>query len=296
MTATLAERLSAEHRRGLDRVRRAARFLLAARDRSLPELAEIRNFHFEGAAGPLPARLYAPHGAETPGPLLVYFHGGGFVLSDLDTHDALCARLAHAGKIRVVSCRYRLAPEAPFPAQRDDALAAARWMREHAGRLGADPERLALGGDSAGGYLAVATAARLNAERPGTVRAQVLIYPLLTLEDDAWASSVLHDTRIVGRLAVIYIRAQLARAHAPSLLATFPGSAPPTVLMAGGALDPCRPDARDYAALLAGAGVACEERYYEGQMHGFANLTHVSAVAREAVAETGRLAGRLLRD
>lgn len=292
---TLAARLAAETLKGVERARKATDFMLSRRDRALPHLAELRNFTVEGAAGQLAARLYVPQGATTPGPMLVFFHGGGFVLGDLETHDAFCVRLADAAKVRVLACRYRLAPEAPFPAQIEDALAAFRSIRARAAEFGADPAALALGGDSAGGYLAVATTAKLNAETPGSVVAQVLVYPLLTLDDDVWASSLLQDARIVGRLAVQFIRAQLATTSAPCLLGTLEGKAPPTLLVAGGPLDPCRPDALTYAQQLTAAGVDFTERYYTALPHGFINLTHVSAPAREAVAEIGTLTGDLLR-
>ena len=295
LTDNLTERLAIETLKGVERARKAVDFMLSRRDRTLPMLAQLRNFTVEGAAGPLAARLYVPEGAETPGPMLVFFHGGGFVLGDLETHDAFCVRLAAAAKVRVLACRYRLAPEAPYPAQLDDALAAFRWIAARAGEFGADPDALAIGGDSAGGYLAVAATAKLNAETPGAVKAQLLIYPLLTLDDDVWASSLLQDSRVVGRLAVQFIRAQLATTEAPSLLGTLPGKAPPTLLVAGGPLDPCRPDALTYAQALTAAGVAFEERYFTAQPHGFINLTHVSAPAREAVAEIGAMTGDLLR-
>lgn len=291
----LFQRLAAENRKGVSRARKAVDFMLSRRDRTLPLLAQLRNFEVEGAVGPLAARLYVPQGADEPGPMLVFFHGGGFVLGDLETHDAFCVRLADAAKVRVLACRYRLAPEAPFPAQLADALAAFCWIEARAGEFGADPDALALGGDSAGGYLAVAATARLNRATPDRVKAQVLVYPLLTLDDDVWASSLLQDSRIVGRLAVQFIRAQLATTEAPSLLGTLTGKAPPTLLVAGGPLDPCRPDALTYAQELTSAGVSLEERYYAALPHGFINLTHVSAPAREAVAEIGRLTGDLLR-
>src|SRR4051794_25646472 len=110
-----------------------------------------------GAAGPLSARLYVPHGAETPGPLLVYFHGGGWVEGSAATHDPSCRLLAHLAGVRVLSVDYRLAPEHPFPAAADDALAAYRDARARAAELGADPARVAVGGDSAGGNPAAGT-------------------------------------------------------------------------------------------------------------------------------------------
>lgn len=295
ISQTLAGHMAAENARGVERARKAVSFMLSRRDRALPLLAQTRNLTVEGAAGPLAARLYIPQGADEPGPMLVFFHGGGFVLGDLETHDAFCVRLADAAKVRVLACRYRLAPEAPFPTQLDDALAAFRAIRARAAEFGADPDALALGGDSAGGYLAVAATARLNAGTPGAVKAQVLVYPLLTLDDDVWASALLQDSRIVGRLAVQFIRAQLATTSAPCLLGTLSGAAPPTLLVAGGPLDPCRPDALTYAAQVTAAGGDLQERYFTALPHGFINLTHVSAPAREAVADIGAMTGALLR-
>ena len=187
LSDTLADRMTSENLKGVARARKAVDFMLSRRDRALPLLAELRNFSVDGAAGPLAARLYVPKGAETPGPMLVFFHGGGFVLGDLETHDAFCVRLADAAKVRVLACRYRLAPEAAYPAQLEDAVAAFRWIAARAETFGARPDALAIGGDSAGGYLAVAATARINAETPDAVKAQVLVYPLLTLDDDIWA-------------------------------------------------------------------------------------------------------------
>lgn len=290
----LRDRAALEQRRALERMRQAARFVMSRRDRSLPLLARISNFTLPGPAGPLPARLYVPGAATADGPTLVFFHGGGFVICDIETHDAFCVRLADEAGIKVISCDYRLAPEAPFPAQLDDALAACRWILDHAKALEINPDALALGGDSAGGYLAMAATRRLNAEKPRTVKAQLLVYPLLHLDDEVWADSLLEDSRLVGRLAVSFIRAQLATADAPSLLDDIDPATPPTLLVAGGALDPCRPDAVTLGRKLADAGVTVETRWFEEQMHGFINLTHVNAAIREAVAEIGQRAGPLL--
>lgn len=294
LNAALAERFAAENLKGVERARNLVGFALSRRDRHLPLLARVSNFEVEGAAGPLPARLYVPHGAGETGPLLLFFHGGGFVLGDIETHDAFCVRLAETAKVRVVACRYRLAPEAAFPAQLDDALAAFRWIEQRLADF--DATSLSLGGDSAGGYLAVAATARINTRTPGAVKAQVLVYPLMTLDDELWASTVVRDSRIVGRLAVQFIKAQLASTDAASLLGDDHAATPPTMIVAGGQLDPCRPDAVAYAQELRDAGVAVEERYFPAEPHGFINLTHVSAPARKAVAEIGEMAGRLLRN
>jgi acetyl esterase len=290
--SALAETLAAENLKGVERARAAVRFALSRRDRRLPLLAETRNLEAEGAAGALPARLYVPRGAGTPGPLLLFFHGGGFILGDIETHDAFCVRLADAAGVRVLSCRYRLAPEAAFPAQVEDAVAVTRWTLANRERLGATT--LALGGDSAGGYLAVATTRLINAETPAAIAAQMLIYPLLSLDDEVWASTVVQDARVFGRIAVQFIRAQLATSEGHSLLGGEHGATPPTLVVAGDQIDPCRPEAAAYAAELRAADVAVEERYFALQPHGFINLTHISQPVRDAVTEIGQMTARLL--
>ena len=277
---------------GRAKIRDALNYALSRRDRFLPNLAEMRNFDIDGPGGPLSLRLYVPVTAKPKGPLLIYFHGGGFVTCSLDTHDALCTRLADAGGFRVLSCGYRLAPESPFPAQAEDALAAARWAVAHAKDLGADPKRIGIGGDSAGGYLAVMTAARMA----GAFKAQVLIYPLMHLEDDVWATTLVSDGRVLGRMAVRAISAELGglSVKAPSLLADGAISPLPSVIVAGAGIDPCRPDALAARDRLIKLGAPVEYRDFPGLIHGFGNLTHVQAAAPKAVEETARLAGQML--
>lgn len=286
---------SASHLWALRRAREGIRLALVGRDKALPALAEKRALTLPGGDGPRPARLYRALSAAVDAPVLLYFHGGGFFSGDLDTHEALCVRLADASALRVISASYRLAPEHPFPAQFDDALAMARTVLADPALAGAAP--LVIGGDSAGGYLAAAVAARLNAEQPGTVRAQLLIYPLVQVDEATWASDLLRHTRVLGWAAVRYIRAliRVGTAGAPSLLAPGAVSAIPTVLVTGGPLDPVSPDAEPLAQILEAAGAPVLRREYPLMIHGFANLTHASSLARDAVAEMGRQIGELAR-
>ena len=230
------------------------------------------------------------------GPVILFFHGGGFVISDIETHDALCQRLADAAEVRVVSAAYGLAPEHPFPSQVDDARAAFAWLLDQAAELGVDVDRMAVAGDSAGAYLAATVANEANAQRAGAVKAQGLFYPLVHLDDEIWAKTLLRDARLIGRLAVAYINAQLAEAHAPSLLEAVGPATPPTFLVSGAGLDPVRPDAMAYAKALKAAGVPVELQAYPGQAHGFVNFTHVLPVAVEAVSTLGARLGKALRD
>lgn len=297
LKTTLAARVDEYHRLGLTGVRAAIRGAIAGRDRRCPPLAEVRDLVIDGGAEPLAGRLYRPEGAAQGGPALVFIHGGGFVIGDLETNDAFCRRLAAGAGVTVISANYRLAPEARYPAQREDSLAAVRWVIAHAGELGVRPDGLTLCGDSAGGYLAITLTAMLNAERPGTVARQVLVYPLMHIDDAIWSTTVFQDSRIVGRAAVAYIRSQLADGDvtAPSLFDTKMPAPPPTLIVTGGPLDPVRPDARRYGEIIAAQGATVVTREFPLLPHGWANMTHVSANARKAVSETAALAGALIR-
>jgi acetyl esterase len=287
---TFAANAGEAHRRGLQMLREAISSHTGRADPDLAPLDERRNIEIPGPGGPLKARLYAPTGSGGHDPLLLFFHGGGFVLGDIESHDPLCHRLAQAGHIRVLSCEYRLAPEHAFPAQVEDALAAARWVIGNTDVLGADPARLGIGGDSAGGYLAITTASALC----GAFKAQVLLYPLLHLEDELWANTLAKNSRAIGRLAVRYINRQLAAGAPPSLL-NGPCAAISTLIATGGVLDPCAPDAIPFAERLRELGAEVTLKVYPNQIHGFGNQTHTFETARRATHEIGELAGELLR-
>ncbi|NEX95177.1 alpha/beta hydrolase [Caulobacter sp. 17J65-9] len=276
-------------------LREAAERLLSDQDWHAPPLGEVRELAPPGPGGPLRARLYAPVNAPAHGPALLYFHGGGFVCGSIDTHDSVCRWLAASSGVRFISCGYRLAPETAFPGQQADALAAARWVREEAGALGVDPERLALGGDSAGAYLAALTALTLNAERPGSVPLQLLLYPLLHLEDAVWREEVLRHFRVIGRVAAQSIRREIGDAPFPSLLEAPLDHAPPTLLAGGGPLDPVRADVEAYGQRLAGAGRLVFERTWPALVHGGLNLTHLSKGSVSALTEVGTLLGKEMK-
>jgi acetyl esterase len=280
---------------GLRGVRDALSTALIALDHDAPAM-ETRELDIPIAGGSLPARLYRPAAAEPRGPALVYFHGGGFVVCSLATHDALCRRLARASGMPVISVGYRLAPESPFPGQLDDGEAAVRCVAQQADELQIDPARLLVGGDSAGGYIAVAVAAKLNAERADSIAGQVLFYPLLQLDDATWASSVFADSRIVGRVVVRYIRQQLAAGDLaiPSLTEMELTHLPPTLLAVGGPLDPTRPDGVRFTARLRAAGKPVTLLEYAALPHAFASLTHISPIARRAVEAMGEAAAAMV--
>ena len=220
----------------------------------------------------------------------MFFHGGGWVYGDLDTHDPPCRFLAERSGVRVLSVDYRLAPEHPFPAAYDDALAAYRWVVENAASLDADVTRLGVGGDSAGGNLAAVTA--IEAARTGLPLAfQLLVYPG-TDATQGTASKRLFGKRFyltqvfMDQVMDQYVpdRARRADPRVSPLLGDVPdGLAPAYVVTAG--FDPLRDEGEAYARLLADAGVEVELRRFPDQIHGFLNVLGVGRTARAASAE-----------
>lgn len=282
--------------KGLPATRALIRRLHVGLDREAEAACPSRDLQVDGAAGALAARLYTPPGVEAGGPLLLYFHGGGFVLCDLDSHDALCRRLARAAGIRVLSAEYRLAPESRFPAMHLDAQSTYAWVRSHAGELGADPARICIGGDSAGGHMA----AWLALQTPFPPAALVLLYPLLDVDEAQWIGSPLKDLRFLGRLAVGYVRSQIEDFEEEGgSLAGFRiadhdlSKLPPTVLVEVG-LDPLRPGIHAFGEAARQAGARVEHLCWPGLAHGALNFAYISKQAAQAVEETGAAVRRLL--
>jgi acetyl esterase/lipase len=255
-------------------------------------MARVEELTISGAAGDIPARLYVAMGApQPPQPLLVYYHGGGWVIGDLETHDNVCRFLAEFGGCRVLAVDYRLAPEHPFPAPTEDALAAFTWATEHAGELGVDPARIAVGGDSAGGNLATGVCLQAR-DRNGTKPAlQLLLYPptdvvgeqasretfaegfLLTRNDMRW----FEDHYLPEGCDEADPRASMMRA--PDL------SGLPPAYVATAGFDPLRDEAEIYAARMRDAGVRVALQRHADLIHGFANLTAICPSARTAMLE-----------
>ncbi|WP_249423818.1 alpha/beta hydrolase [Nocardioides coralli] len=267
--------------RARDVVRRQAR--LVGGHQSVGSVRDVR-------VGDLPGRLYTPEHAVSPGPLLVFFHGGGFVYGDLDSHDAACRFLTRRAGVRVLAVDYRLAPEHTFPAAHDDCVAAYRWVVEHVAELGADADRLAVGGDSAGGCLAATTA--IAAAREGLPLAfQLLVYPVTDLRGDTESrrtfAAGFYLTEEFSDLAErCYLNSPADRTdpRASPLLADLPaGLAPAYVATAG--FDPLRDEGEAYAARLEEAGVPTEVRRFEDQIHSFFNVVGVGRSARAANEE-----------
>ena len=250
-------------------------------------IAGTRDVTVPGPVMDLPARVYTPPG-EGPFPVLVFFHGGGFVAYDLDTHDAVCRELCAAAGVLVVSVGYRLAPENKFPAATDDALAAVRWVGAHARELGGDPERLGVAGDSAGANLSTVTALRIRDEGGPHLSAQLLIYPAVDMADHESPSMQENSNGYfltaerMRYFGDAYLRTpQDARhPHASPLHASSLSGLPPALIMTA-EFDPLRDQGRAYADALTAAGVPARYLPGPGLIHGFANLTgFVDAAAR----------------
>ena len=254
-----------------------------------PALPVVRDLSADGPAGPIPLRLYRP-AADGTLPVLLYFHGGGWVIGDLDTHDVLCRQLALGAGCAVVAVDYRMGPEHRFPAAVDDCLAATRWVGANAAALGVDPSRLAVGGDSAGGNLAavVAIAARDAGGPP--IAYQLLIYPAT----DQRRVAPSHTTNAQGYLLTAdsmryyhdhYIddpKHDLDWRASPLLAPDLSGLPPALVLVAG--YDPLRDEGVQYAQKLTEAGVRTALVSFERQIHGFVPMGRALDEANEAVA------------
>ncbi len=246
----------------------------------------------------LPARLYLPEDAPRVGPLLVYFHGGGFWCGDLDSHDATCRLLSEQAGVRVLSVAYRLAPEHPFPAAPDDAAAAYAWTVEHAAELGADPARLGVGGDSAGGNLAAGVA--IEAARHGWPCAvQLLVYPATqarreTRSAELFAQGFYLTRGFMDRADELYATGVPADDPRLSpLQAELPdGLAPALVYTAG--FDPLRDEGEAYADRLSAAGVEVDLTRFDDQFHGFVNVVGVGRSSRAANVRIARALGSAL--
>ncbi|RRH83098.1 alpha/beta hydrolase [Variovorax beijingensis] len=264
----------------------------AATQPEAPPVAEVRELNADGPHGTIPVRLYRPLGS-TPGaalPVLVYFHGGGWVIGDLDTHDVLCRSLANGAGCAVASIDYRMGPEHRFPAAVDDVLAATRWVRREAASLGLDAGRLAVGGDSAGGNLAAvaAIAARDAGDLP--IAFQLLIYPATDMRRGHPSHQANGQGYLLTRDTMTYFhdhyiddaRHDVDWRASPLLHADLSGLPPALVLTAG--YDPLRDEGMAYAEALTAAGNRAAYVCFERQIHGFITMGKVLDEADTAIA------------
>ena len=271
---------------GRARYRRDARAFVGPRTR----VGSVQDLTVAGADGPLGARLYRPPGAWD-GSLLVYLHGGGFVIGDLETHNEPCRVLCRYGKTAVLSVAYRLAPEHPFPAAVEDALAAWRWARASAATLGCDPARISIGGDSAGGNLA-AVISLLTAGTTEAPAAELLIYPAVDpitprRSRELFATGLFLTMRDVDAFERAYRGGQRgdgADARVAPLFAPAMRGLPPALVVTAG-FDVLRDEGEAYAAALEAAGNIVRQQRFSSLTHGFIHMTDVSPAARRAMRD-----------
>jgi acetyl esterase len=278
-----------------------ARAQYEARTASMAPPADIAGVFEQaigGQGGPLRIRTYTPQGTG-PFPLLVFFHGSGFVLCSLDTHDGMCRNLCAGAGCVVASVDYRLAPEHKFPAGSEDCLQATRWAATHAAALGADASRIAVAGDSAGGNMAAVTALRLRDEGGPALRGQLLLYPVTdyytpgtpSYEENAEGYGLTRDT--MKWFWDHYLRdpSEGAHPHASPLRAPDLSGLPSTLVITA-EYDPLRDEGEFYAEKLKAAGVPTAVTRYNGVNHGFMFWIGVVDKAGAAMSE----ACRWLRD
>jgi acetyl esterase len=263
----------------------------------------IRDIVIPGPAGDIRARHYEPvdalpvdssrtNSAEGRQPLLVFFHGGGFVVGDLETHDAPCRLLCRDAGVHVLSIDYRLAPEHPAPAGIADCEAAYRWAREHASELGADPTRVAVGGDSAGGNLAAVVSQLARADGVQGPDLQLLLYPVTNFDSDTRSKTLFADGYFLTKADMDWFRANYlteseigtADPRVSPLLAADLSGLPPALIVTGG-FDPLRDEGTQYAEALAAAGVPTDHRHYGSLIHGFVNFFTLGGGSASAMSE-----------
>ena len=255
-------------------------------------MAEVLELELPGPEGPLPARLYVPFGAPPPPrPMIVHYHGGGWMVGDLETNDSACRFLAAHSGATIFSPTYRLAPENPFPAAVEDAHAAWLWAQRLAPELGADPGRIAIGGDSAGANLAAGTCIAMRETGGPQPVMQLLIYPATEAIDphrsrELFASGFfLHQTDIEHcERAYLPDKAMGYDQYASVLRAPDLSRLPPAYICTAG-FDPLRDEGEAYAARLRESGVRVAARRHPRLTHLFANFTSVSRSARAAMLE-----------
>jgi acetyl esterase len=251
----------------------------------------VRNLSIPGPAGPIGARHYRPSHPGTAA-LLVYYHGGGFVFGDLDSFDAFCAQMCHGAGVHVLSVDYRLAPEHKAPAAVDDAYAAFRWASEHAAELGADPGRVAVGGDSAGGALA-AVVSQLARDSGGPRPClQLLNYPITDFDADTRSRTLFaagflltrHDMDFFHRQYLDGSGLEPTDPRISPMLADDLSGLPPAVVVTAG-FDPLRDEGNHYAAALADAGVPVDLRQYGSMIHAFINFGGLGGGTSHSIAD-----------
>jgi acetyl esterase len=277
----------------------AREFYLQARFVSNPEppvLQSVEPLAIPAPHGSIPARVYTPKNLRKNNglaPVLVFFHGGGWVIGNLDSHDVVCRKLADEGQLVVISVDYRLAPEHKFPAAVDDAIAATKWIADNSRRLGLDASRLTVGGDSAGGNLAAVVAIAARDGNGPAIAGQVLIYPATDFAMTHPSHSEPETSILLTHSVIRWFRDHYLNGSAdvhdwrasPARAKTLVGLPPAYVLTAGA--DPLRDEGNEYAHRLKEAGVPVAYRHFPGQFHGFFTMGKLLQQANIAAGEIG---------
>jgi len=252
------------------------------------ELARVEAMEVPGPAGPSRARRYVPHGVQDPAPLVVYFHGGGHVVGDLDTHDQSCRFLAREIPAPLIAIEYRCAPDDRFPAAVDDALAAFRWAHANAAELGVDPDRIAVAGDSAGGNLAAAVAQLAAADGGPAPAFQALIYPVCDYSRKRRSYELFAEGFFLTSAEMDWYRDHYFASaddrsdpRASPILGEDLSGVPPAHIVTAG-FDPLRDEAEDYGGRLREAGVPVTLRRESDLVHGFINAVGLGGRSAEA--------------
>ena len=268
-----------------------------------PEIGAVRNLVAQGPGGPIPLRVYRPAGvaASAALPGLLYFHGGGWVIGDLDTHDVLCRQLTAEAGVTVVNVDYRLAPEHKFPAAADDAWAATRWTVAHASEFGVDAGRLAVGGDSAGGNLAAVVALQARDAGAPIIKLQVLVYPVTDVAAESRSYQDFSEGYMLTRESMRWFTAHYLAAAGQAndwrvspLRASSHAGLPPALVVTAG-FDPLRDEGAAYAAKLQQAGVLVDYVCYGGMIHGFAGMGKLIETGNRAVSHIAATLRQTLR-
>ena len=268
-----------------------------------PEIGAVRNLVAQGPGGPIPLRVYRPAGvaASVALPGLMYFHGGGWVIGDLDTHDVLCRQLTAEAGVTVVNVDYRLAPEHKFPAAADDAWAATRWTVAHASEFGVDAGRLAVGGDSAGGNLAAVVALQARDAGAPIIKLQVLVYPVTDVAAESRSYQDFSEGYMLTRESMRWFTAHYLAAAGQAndwrvspLRASSHAGLPPALVVTAG-FDPLRDEGAAYAAKLQQAGVLVDYVCYGGMIHGFAGMGKLIETGNRAVSHIAATLRQTLR-
>ena len=262
-------------------------------------VGEVRELTVDGAEGPLKARHYAPLSGSPNRPLLVFFHGGGWVVGDLDTHDQPCRLISRYADVHVLSIDYRLAPENPYPAAVNDSVAAFAWAVAHCAELGADPARVAVGGDSAGGNLAAVVCQVTRDSGTPMPVAQLLLYPGTDASVNRPSKGLFAEGFFLTRVQMdwfwdTYSAGGLRTDPMLSPLCAESLAGLPPTLLTTAAFDPLRDEGEAYADALRAAGVMVAMRRAPGLVHGYASMTGIHRASRdESIAVAGAFGAML---